>query len=503
MKKILTILIIAIITVNSTIPIYVLAGAPEEPPELPEWYRENYCKDKTTQQCLELVNEELKDKEIKQKSPKRKAPANPYAFGLSVISTYIISQSEYASELEDKFWEKIDEIDISLADYLADKGIHGWSDLFTTAYEGYGVLEDKIKDLIRSVLPETEIVHDINSLASIHPVGKELLEYARGDIWQYEREYWISPLFFTKTNFNDKVSYIANMAIGGWNSSNPTMYKNALLRKNVNGHPLHNKINHGYYDVDKDLPNGINAKAFHDNLQYAKDYVINYMQSSNIISMYEYYFAIGEPMPDVLSPDRIFLPSHVPNIHTEHFPSLPDKTLFNPDDYSIVEVDGVPYLEINYVPNAQPVPALQPTTPYLIPLQNPARNPVIPVFPEYDPNTNPDFNPNPNPEPEPDLPPGDLPDDCGQLKLDLKSIELFTTKFPFSIPWDIYRALEAFFGKMGSEEPRFVLSFISNDVVLELPQFIKEWVPLVRTLILFVFDISIIYALYRWFGGAT
>ena len=56
---------------------------------------------------------------------------------------------------------------------------------------------------------------------------------------------------------------------------------------------------------------------------------------------------------------------------------------------------------------------------------------------------------------------------------------------------------------MGSEEPRFVLSFISDDVILELPDFIKDWVPLVRTLILFIFDISIIYALYRWFGGAS
>lgn len=126
----------------------------------------------------------------------------------------------------------------------------------------------------------------------------------------------------------------------------------------------------------------------------------------------------------------------------------------------------------------------------------------IPVKPAPSPN------PNPNPDPgdtEPESPPKE--DSCPVFEIDTPEVlDDFTHKFPFSIPWDIFRAFEALFGHMGTEEPEWNLPIKWGDkehtINIKLPGFINDWKPFIHSIVLFTFDISIIYALYRWFGGA-
>lgn len=55
---------------------------------------------------------------------------------------------------------------------------------------------------------------------------------------------------------------------------------------------------------------------------------------------------------------------------------------------------------------------------------------------EPDPTVTPDPDPDPDPDPEPTLPPDDLPPNLPQLG------DVLTSRFPFSIPWDVGRVLD-------------------------------------------------------------
>lgn len=85
----------------------------------------------------------------------------------------------------------------------------------------------------------------------------------------------------------------------------------------------------------------------------------------------------------------------------------------------------------------------------------------------------------------------------------VKIIDNISTKFPFSIPWDVGRAINAFFGGMGSEKPTFEipLFYKGKTVTIEIPDFIDEWIQVAKRLMVFMFDIYIIYALRKFWGG--
>lgn len=91
----------------------------------------------------------------------------------------------------------------------------------------------------------------------------------------------------------------------------------------------------------------------------------------------------------------------------------------------------------------------------------------------------------------------------------LKSIPAtVTTKFPFSLPWDAGRALDAVFGQFTeSNTPpiwQYVLEFRGDTHVfnIQFPQLLHNWMPFIRAFILIGFDISIIYAVRKLLGGA-
>lgn len=82
-----------------------------------------------------------------------------------------------------------------------------------------------------------------------------------------------------------------------------------------------------------------------------------------------------------------------------------------------------------------------------------------------------------------------------------------STVFPFSLPWDISRAFNAIFPSNIDELPSFKFDFVvfgeKMDFTITIPEYFDNWVSILRNFIVLFFDISMIYAIYRLFGGQT
>lgn len=95
----------------------------------------------------------------------------------------------------------------------------------------------------------------------------------------------------------------------------------------------------------------------------------------------------------------------------------------------------------------------------------------------------------------------EVPPSCPKLKKpNFKAFtKSFTTAFPFSIPWDIGRAIDAAFGGIGSKKPEFDLNPLIP-AKLTIPDYFDSWMPFVRTIILLAFDAGLIYLFARFMG---
>lgn len=562
MKKLFSILLVLIIFINSIVPSYAFAAtAPEEPPEMPDWWREKYG-DK------QIEHEDFKNKEIKTIKPPKKI-GNPTPAGLvaALVVDYFISENDILSEYYENVMEQIDRFDKSAAKYLSEEfGINGWGDVFEKVTDGLVHLKDIVIEALNNLFSGSNIESDdfdrkhILELLDMHIYSEfeywmNLLDY---EIWYVYRIYYTAPPDDSKVYMN--IQYIPiEPKYTNWEIDAYNIYAFRTLRISNERYmrftyaPYTPKLR---YTVDAE-----DYSAFVEAMNEVKEYYDSeYEKDSNyLITREEFGEKVAETDEEF---GEYFLNFEIKNLG--YLPNPYGSRLSNPNNIEdfgeyetgIIEIDNEKYHIIN-VPNPNHTPELEPTHPEYVPTHYPIIRPIIPVpnspdvdspnhpahpnnpyspnnpnpaevpeiplipditpspqpSPEPTPEPSPEPSPDPSPEPSPEpsnpvpSPPGDPNFDegkgCGELNLDLKSIDLFTTKFPFSIPWDVFRALEAAFGKMGAEEPKFVLSFISDNTVLELPDFIKEWVPLVRTIILFLFDVSIIYALYRWLGGAS
>lgn len=77
----------------------------------------------------------------------------------------------------------------------------------------------------------------------------------------------------------------------------------------------------------------------------------------------------------------------------------------------------------------------------------------------------------------------------------------FTNAFPFSIPWDIKRAIDAAFDGVGDSKPSFPLPMFGDGVVLTVPDMIDNWMPFLRGFLVLMFDVSILFLFYRFMKG--
>ncbi len=186
----------------------------------------------------------------------------------------------------------------------------------------------------------------------------------------------------------------------------------------------------------------------------------------------------------------------------------------NGDGAIFQKPDGTEVPEENIVPNDAPKITTTPEgKPQVVPEPTPSNpNPEpIPLTPGEtvtDPN-------NPNPPPptttpeEPPLEPFPEGEKCdAKLQFPIFSPlkEQFSTSFPFSIPWDIGRAIDAGFSGIGNEKPSYTLDLAfmggTESIDIKIPDFFDDWIPFVRSVTLFTFDVMIMFGIYRFVKGA-
>lgn len=185
--------------------------------------------------------------------------------------------------------------------------------------------------------------------------------------------------------------------------------------------------------------------------------------------------------------------------------ALPQKS-FLPNGYTYDPVD-----QVIRAPDGSVV-----TDPSTIPEKNP--DPVVKTNPEGDPVI--DDVPVPKgdtvPEPEPGTDGGEptKPEDTGKPEdVNWKKLKviptLFTTKFPFSLPWDAKRAAVALFGDVPVvDEFKYTVKVPIGDgdpykLDLSFPPIMDTFGNIFRTGLLIAFDIGLLYAVRKWFGGAS
>lgn len=233
-----------------------------------------------------------------------------------------------------------------------------------------------------------------------------------------------------------------------------------------------------------------------------------------------------------------------------------NKKYYTPEAFGHKVVESVP--KINELPEITPVFIPSPDTmPEEVPITIPdnlevpfpwnepfPEGPITETPPLPEDNVNPVPNPNPNtgtdlnpipdtsplPEPLPEpLPDEPLPPDseaCKSPATDLLSFfkdslignfacfnwtklkmsgAFFTNKFPFSIPWDIGRALSATFGGLTptDEIPSYQLKIFDWEHELTIPDYFAKWFKMIRVMLLVMFDIGLVWSVRKMLGGAS
>lgn len=181
----------------------------------------------------------------------------------------------------------------------------------------------------------------------------------------------------------------------------------------------------------------------------------------------------------------------------------------NGDGYVWQKPNGTEVPEENVIPKPNEEPKVTPSpsgTPQYTPAPTPSNPAPEPVPLQPDPNA-PPANPPPTTDPPPGVPP-DAPACDSKLQFPIFSPlkETFSTSFPFSIPWDIERAVHAAFGEIGNKKPEFTLNLKfmgeNNEVKITMPAFFDSWKPFTDSFLLFTFDILIMFGIYRFVKGA-
>ncbi len=189
----------------------------------------------------------------------------------------------------------------------------------------------------------------------------------------------------------------------------------------------------------------------------------------------------GEPGP--ATPDMPFVPA-------EPCPYCP------PNPHPLNDPCPNPYCPNNPAPQAPPYPA----TP-----GDPAEPcPYCP--PNPNPNTDPCPNPycpnNPAPQAPPAIPDAPVPDDRYIDFEPLKKLpHIFTTKFPFSLPWDLKRGIESL--ERGQWDRKFQIAACGNywpEKEIDISMF-DPIAGIARVVFLLVFDFALIFATRRLMGG--
>lgn len=208
--------------------------------------------------------------------------------------------------------------------------------------------------------------------------------------------------------------------------------------------------------------------------------------------------------------EQVETPEMLPNFDDLEIPNK--RPGMYPTEIGVVEVDDEDHWAFTY-PNPGYVPGQTPEdNTYLYPMGNPTGAPVGQYQPN--PNTTPQTQPDgpfKPPTETPTAPPNNNfePGKTCNIKNNwddwLTHVDQLSNKFPFSLPFDAYDALDAVFGtiKQTDDPPDIALpEFLGKDKVLEIPDFVHELIRWFRMILIVLFDLGLIYAFSKWTGGA-
>ncbi|HEX5519997.1 MAG TPA: hypothetical protein VFX18_06115 [Candidatus Nitrosocosmicus sp.] len=142
-------------------------------------------------------------------------------------------------------------------------------------------------------------------------------------------------------------------------------------------------------------------------------------------------------------------------------------------------------------------------------------------YPKTDPPywSDPDYVPDPGQDPvtggNPETPPGGNPADTPpieyntpfrcewglQLPRMMPLLHALEDSFPFSIPFDIKKAIDATFSGMSSEKPSFTFVLMDEEFNITIPDYFDSWKPFTDSALLIIFDIGLLMIAYRFLGG--
>lgn len=77
---------------------------------------------------------------------------------------------------------------------------------------------------------------------------------------------------------------------------------------------------------------------------------------------------------------------------------------------------------------------------------------------------------------------------------------MFTTTFPFSLPWDLKRFIDIM--TAAPVAPRIEGTYFGNKIVIEMPVFVTTYIPMIRAFFILSFLISLIFTTRKLLGGA-
>ena len=176
---------------------------------------------------------------------------------------------------------------------------------------------------------------------------------------------------------------------------------------------------------------------------------------------------------------------------------LPEGYTYDPTDQVIKSPSGEPVDDVTTIPEFTPDPVVKPSPDGTVIVDDvPTDTPVPPD------GITPDEPADPSGGIE-----GGTPDDIEWEKL--KAIPaIFTKKFPFSLPWDAKRFMEGVFGDMPPETSEFIIKIdelldVEFGLEITIPDYFDPFFDFSRTATVILFDLGLIYGLYRLLGGAS
>lgn len=169
-----------------------------------------------------------------------------------------------------------------------------------------------------------------------------------------------------------------------------------------------------------------------------------------------------------------------------------------PDDITFIDKDGNPVDEDDLIVDD-------------VEIENTPDGDIV-KDPSGDPNVEEGIIPNP----EDDIPNGDDPNSppknedenpfvCdAELKMPRFNVlgKDLSTTFPFNVPFDLFRSFNNLFVNMGDKKPSFdweIKAFdTKTEINITIPDFFDDWMPFFRGIMLFSFDVALLWAIYHF-----